>query len=309
MQDEIAQGNGRCDPQHHRVEHTVDRLGVTGVPGPVERPIEVPHVEHRRHACIAERRPQRVQRRVRQRSPVHRRRRHHGQADPVPPEAGDLVGRPVGVPQRNVADAKQAVGVPVEGGHQPAVVRTHVGAQGGKIAGQHLFEEQTEVGEQHRRVDTELLQLGQPCDRVGVGRRHALLVGGRGGRTLLTQQPLRADLLRVIGRWLSTGYSCCPRHVSHGHPSASSSMARASPRRAGSMWSRQAVRDSKRCWSTSRITVTSGKGWSHRSSDASSASGRRRTGPLPPTGQPTGTRAASIQSSGTPTTCRSSSSA
>ena len=106
-EDQVGQGDRRRQVQEDRVEELLAVLVLPGPPGRVQRALELRDVEDRRHALVAEGGPHRVEVRVRERLPVHRRRGDHGQAHALRPHPPDLLHGPGRVMQEDVGHPEE----------------------------------------------------------------------------------------------------------------------------------------------------------------------------------------------------------
>ena len=180
VHDQIGDRERGRHPQEHRRQHRVRRLGITGVPGFVERPLLVGDVEHGRHVVLDECCPGAIKIGMRERAAVDERRCDHRQADSAGGQRGELLIEPVEVAQGQVRDRVQpatAVGRHVDG---PPVPRAHVGLRCLEVVDEVVLPDQAVVREQECLVESETVELGEARRRLPVRGREGIVVGPLG---------------------------------------------------------------------------------------------------------------------------------
>ncbi len=198
VQDEVGQGNGRCEVQEDGVEELLALLALTLAPRGVERALELGDVKHRSDTRAAERGPHGIEIRVRERLPVHGCGCDHGQPNALRPYPLDLLHRPRRVVQHHVCDAVETA-LPL-GAHagREAVVRTCVRPLRLAIRGQPLLPQEAVVGEHDRGVEPETVERGETRVGEAIGVRHQFVERRR--RVLATQaaEPVVPDQARAF---------------------------------------------------------------------------------------------------------------
>ena len=104
VQDQVGARERGRGPEEHRVERRHERVVGSVYQHVVERPALVGDVEHRAHAVLDERAPDRVVVGMRQRAAVDERGRNHRELHAVALQARELGEQPLLVAQRDVRD-------------------------------------------------------------------------------------------------------------------------------------------------------------------------------------------------------------